>query len=284
MAVDPGVLGLVLLAAILHATWNAMVKAGGDRLVMIALVIGASVPVSATAMFVLPMLAPAAMPFLFLSSVIHYAYFGVLIWSYRYGDLSQVYPIARGAAPALVAVGAWLIAGESLKGAETAGVAIVSAGIMSLAWHRRSTARQGETAAIALALLNALLIGLYLVVDGLGGRRAGDPFTYIVWLFALQPLPLLAFALWRRRGRIRAAFAPHLKAGVLGGAIAAISYGIAIWALSVAPMAHIVAVRETSVLFAAAIGTLLLKEPFGRRRIAASAVVAGGAVLLNLGG
>ncbi len=117
----------------------------------------------------------------------------------------------------------------------------------------------------------------------MGGRRSGGALVYICWLFVLQGVPLVAFTLWRRRGRLGHAFRPYLKQGVLGGAIAGISYGIAIWAMSVAPLAHVVAVRETSVLFGAVLGALVLKESFGRHRILASAVVAAGAVLLNLG-
>ena len=112
---------------------------------------------------------------------------------------------------------------------------------------------------------------------------AGHPFAYILWLFFLSGLPITAFALWRRRGRVRAAFAPCLKPGIGGGLVAGLAYGCVIWAMSVVPMAHVVALRETSVLIAAAIGTLLLKEPFGRHRIAAAAVIATGAVLLNAG-
>jgi len=240
---------------------------------------------SLLALFVLPAMAPAAWPFVILSAIVHWVYFGVLLGAYRYGDLSQVYPIARGSAPALVAVEAWIFAGEALTALEMAGVLVVSAGIVSLAWRPRGGAgRTHEPKAIALALLTALTIAIYLLVDGMGGRRAGSPLTYVCWLFVLQGVPLVAFALWRRRGRIAESFRPHLLRGGLGGLIAGISYSIAIWAMSVAPLAHVVAVRETSVVFGAAIGALVLKEPFGRYRIVAAAVIAGGAVLLNVGG
>ncbi|MHA1151629.1 MAG: EamA family transporter [Alphaproteobacteria bacterium] len=114
-------------------------------------------------------------------------------------------------------------------------------------------------------------------------KFASGALVYICWLFVLQGVPLVAFTLWRRRGRIGESFRPHLKLGLLGGAIAGVSYGIAIWAMSVAPLAHVVAVRETSVLFGAVLGAVVLKESFGRYRILASAVVAAGAVLLNMG-
>ena len=115
-------------------------------------------------------------------------------------------------------------------------------------------------------------------------RRAGHALTYICWLCVRESVPLMALTLWLRRGRVAAAFGPNWKLGMLGGVIAAISYGIAIWAMSLGPMAHIVALRETSVIFGAALGALVLKESFGRERILAATVVAAGAVLLNFGG
>ncbi len=282
MALDIGVFFLVLLAAVLHATWNALVKAGTDRLVTIAIVmVTASVP----ALFALPFLpfpAAAAWPYLIASVAIHLVYFLALVYAYEHGDLSQVYPIARGTAPMLVALGAWLLAGEALSPYEIAGVLVVSAGIISLAWRRGIRPPQ-ETKAIGFALLTALTIGTYSVSDGLGVRAAGNAFSYIAWLFFVSGIPIFLIALWRRRGRLRAAFGPALGPGIGGGLVAGTAYGFVIWAMSVAPMAHIVALRETSVLIAAGIGTLVLKEPFGKHRIAAAAVIASGAALLNAG-
>jgi len=283
MNLDPGVLVLVLAAALMHATWNAFIKSGSDRLVTTTVImLIPSVP-SAIALFFLPAVLPEAWPFLALSVATHFAYYAVLLNAYRHGDLSQVYPIARGCAPALVGIGAWIFAAESLTTIEITGVLVVSGGILSLAWRRRGPAGPGEMKAIGFALLTALTIAIYLLADGMGVRRSGNALTYICWLMLLDAVPLTLFTLWRRRGRIRESFTPRLRLGTFGGVIAAVSYGITIWAMGVAPMAHVVAVRETSVIFGAAIGTLVLKEPFGRFRIAAAAVVASGAVLLNLG-
>jgi len=283
MTLEPGVLALVLLAAVLHASWNALVKTGGDRLVVTTLVMTAASLPCAVALFFLPPLEPAAAPFLLISVLVHFVYYGFLLGAYHHGDLSQVYPIARGAAPALVALAAWVFAGEDLSAVELLGVLVVSLGIMSLAWRRGVRLGDGEAKAIGFALLTALSIAVYLLADGMGVRRGGHALSYICWLFAIEGLPLLAFTFWRRRGRIRAAFMPQLGRGLLGGTVATVSYGIAIWAMGQASMAHVVALRETSVIFAAAIGALALKEPFGRIRIAAATVVASGAVLLNLG-
>ncbi len=284
MALEAGVLLLVMLAAVLHASWNALVKAGDDKLVMQTLVISVHGFLAMPALFFLPLPAAASWPFLALSAVVHFVYYAGVIGAYRHGDLSQVYPIARGSAPVLVAVGAWALAGEGLSGAELLGILGVSLGIVSLTGLPRSGRDHRETKAIAFALMTGLTIAAYTLTDGMGVRRAGNALSYILWLFALEAVPLTAFALWRRRGRIAAAFRPHLLTGFIGSLLSGLAYGIVIWAMSIAPMAHVVALRETSVLIAAAIGSLVLQEPFGRRRIVAAGIVAAGAVLLQVGG
>ncbi len=283
---DPFIFTLVLLAAVFHASWNALMKSGGDKLVMQTLIILAPSLIGLPALLFLPALAWEAVPWLMLSTLLHFTYYGLLVSAYKHGDLSLVYPIARGSAPLLVAVGAWFLAGENKTAGELLGVAIVSLGIFSLAWRKKGTPlREGDSKlAVPLALLTGLSIASYTLTDGLGVRVSGDAYTYIAWLFALEGLPLLAFTCWRRRGRIRQSFQPYLAKGLSGGLVAGSAYGIVIWALSIAPMAQVVALRETSVLFAAAMGCFLLREPFGHKRIAAAGLVAGGAVLLQFNG
>jgi drug/metabolite transporter (DMT)-like permease len=284
MTLDPLVLLLVLLAAVLHATWNAFVKAGGDKLASISLVVFVS---SVPALFALPFLPVPAVeswPFLAISATIHFVYFGALAGAYRHGDLSQVYPIARGSAPIMVAVGAWVFEGEALGVQEWIGVVLLSLGIMSLSDPRRLLLRDHNTRAVGFALLTGLTIAVYAVADGMGVRRSGATFGFIAWLFVLSGVPMLFFTLWARCGRIAEAFGPQLKSGIFGGLLAAVAYSIAIWAMSTSPLALVVSVRETSVLMAAAIGSLFLSEPFGGRRIAAAAVIVAGATLLNLAG
>ncbi len=273
---------LVLSAAVMHATWNALVKAGSDKVVMQCLVIFVSgLPALAALPFV-PLPEPAAWPFLVLSTLIHGIYYVTLTNSYRLGGLSQVYPVARGAAPLMIALGAWAFAGEAMRPLEWLGVAIASAGIMSLAAPGRIARENGELKAIGFALATAVTIALYTLADGMGVRSVGEPMSYILWLLALESIPVLLVAMWLRRGRVAASFRPHLKPAIFGGLIAGLGYGIVIWAMASAPMAHVSALRETSVILAAAIGALFLGEPFGRRRILAAALVAGGNALLHL--
>ena len=275
------VLPLVLLAAALHASWNALVKAGGDRLALQALIMLAPALVAAPLLLVLPLPAAASWPFLAASVILHLAYNALLVAAYRHGDRSQVYPIARGSAPLLVTIGGWLLAGEAKSPAEMLAILIVSFGILALSF-RRGPRRHGEAGSVILALIVGLAIAAYSLTDGLGGRAAGSVGSYIAWLFFLEGGLFFLIIVWLRRGKIIASFRPILLPGLGGGLMAGLAYAIVIWAMTIVPIAHVVALRETSVLMAAAIGALLLKEGFGRQRLAASAFVVVGAVLLQL--
>lgn len=282
MTLEAGVAVAVLLAGALHAGWNTLVKTGGDRTAtFILIMLGAALAWLPVGLLQgLP--DPASWPWLGASVTIHLGYSAALLAAYRHGDLSQVYPIARGSAPALVAAGAWVLAGEALSWPEAAGVAVVSAGILSLAWRRHGPV--ADRRGVGFALVTGVTIGGYITADGIGVRHAGDPLAYIAWLFVAQGLALAPFGWWLRRAQLRAAWRASWVSGICGGVIASISYGIAVWAMSLGPMAHVTALRETSVLIAALIGTRLLGEPFGIRRVAAAAAVATGAVILQVGG
>ena len=278
---DAGIVALVLLAAALHACWNAVVKAGGDPFVRLAVL-------NVTAgLFALPFLLvvatpdPASWPYLLGSVAIHLVYNTTLAYAYRLGDLSHVYPIARGVAPPLVALGAWLFAGESLGATGIVAVVLISGAIASLAFT--SGWRLGPLAPLWIALATGLAIAGYTICDGLGGRAAGDVLGYIAWLFVLDAVPFgLVVAIWRRHDLIPALRASG-AAPVVGGALALGAYGLVIWAMSRAPMAGVSALRESSVIMAALIGTRLLREPLGTRRVVAASVVALGVVLLKAG-
>jgi drug/metabolite transporter (DMT)-like permease len=280
LALDPLTTALVLFAASLHASWNAFVKAGSDKLAMLTLVIVGGALCMACAVAFVPLPDRAAWPFLALSSLLHVSYSVSLVRAYEQGDLSRVYPIARGAAPAFVAAGAWLVASEALVPLEIVGILLLSLGIMSLALEPELATGRGRNA-VAWALLTAAWIGTYSVCDGMGVRRTLNPLSFIAWLMLVDAFPILGVALWLRRGRVWASFRPHLVPGLGGGAIAALAYGIVLWAMAHGRIAHVAALRETSVIVAAGIGTVVLGEPFGRRRIAAACMVALGAVLLQ---
>jgi drug/metabolite transporter (DMT)-like permease len=272
---------LVLFAAVLHACWNALVKIGGDRLMstaMIALLSG--VVVLPLLPFVTPP-ASASWPFIFGSVVIHFGYYYGLSRMYETGDFSLVYPLARGLSPLLVAIVAASIGGEPLSGLQLLGVMLVSLGIVSLMFGR-GWPRGDHRTAILFAGFTCLTIAAYSLCDGFGVRRAQSSLGYIVWLFAIDSIPFVVFAWTRRRQLLAKYIRRHWRVGFGGAIMSALAYGIVIWALGHSAMAGVVSLRETSVIFAAAIGALFMGESFGRWRILAAISVAAGNLLIHL--
>ncbi len=273
---------LVLTAALLHASWNAMIKSGSDRLLSMTLIIGFGSLASGAALPFVNVPAPESWIFLLISFLVHFGYFFFLVRAYQAGDLSHVYPVARGSAPLLVAIGAALLAGEIPTIGEIAGLLFASLGIAAFALERGGGGKwDGRPFLMALGV--GATIGVYTVADGLGVRLSGDPIAFILWLFFICGLPLIAYSLVFRRRDLWPYLGSHwLRTGVLGGTICAIAYGLVIWALARAPMAHVSALRETSVVFAAIIGAVFLGESFGFRRVLAALTVAAGITAMRL--
>lgn len=270
------VLAIVLLAALLHALWNALVKVSGDRAVTLGLVAtGHCVP----ALLLLPLVpvpAVAAFPFIIASTVIHWGYYYFLNTSYRYGDLSLIYPIARGTAPVMVALGALVWADETLSIQTWIGILIVSAGILVLA-----AIRHADTRGIGAALLTSAIIAAYSVVDGIGIRVSGSPIGYVTWLFVAE-IFVAVFVIGTRFDRVRAIGSKALCLGLVGGVTSGLAYALALFAKTLAPIGIVSAVRETSVIFAALIGVFWLGEGPAQRRLVAACIVAAGVVILAL--
>jgi drug/metabolite transporter (DMT)-like permease len=277
----PFIAGLVLLAALLHASWNAMAKSGGTPQYSIASYRLISAICCLPLLFIFPIPLAASWPMLLASMIIHTAYYVTLSMSYRSGDLSQVYPLFRGLAPVLVVLGAALLAGEFLPLGAMLGIGLVSAGLISITFAG-GTFGKIPAAALGWGLATSVLIAAYTVADGMGVRVAGNPFSYIIWLFILEPIPIGGWLLLRDRagwlGYMRAK-PGKIAAGALAAATA---YAMVIYAMGVAPMAMVSSLRETSVIFAALIGTLLFREPFGRQRIIAALLVCLGVVLIKI--
>lgn len=280
MALTPLVMMLVLCAALMHATWNAIVKSDRDPLASFGLVLIAGGVLGLLVVPFVPLPAPASWKFLAASTVIHYFYYFFLLRAYEHGDLSHVYPIARGVGPTLVAIFSNALIGEQISLQSGVGVGLVSLGIIGLALGNGWRAFGGR--ATFFAILTGMTIAGYTVADGTGVRNAGNPLSYIAWLNVVEGPWVFLVAVYVRRS----ALLPYLKAqwwrGSLGGVVAALGYGIAIWALSLGAMANVAALRETSVLFAALMGTLLLGEKFGAKRVMAALVIVAGLLLMNL--
>lgn len=267
---------IVLAAALLHALWNAMLKGAVDRTVALGLVALGHVVPGVILMAVLPAPGWAAAPFIVASTVIHWGYYVFLNVSYRLGDLSLVYPVARGLAPVLIALGATVWAEEYLNLFAWTGILTVTAGILALVAHRNGS---GRWPAAAAALATTGFIAAYSVVDGLGIRLAVSPLSYIAWLFAAEFF-IVGFVLIARTDRVRATAIRTLGVGFSGGLLSALAYGLALYAKTLAPLGMVSALRETSVVFAALIGVVWFGErPIVRRVLAAAIVGAGIAVL-----
>ena len=282
MSQTPLVLGLVLLAAVLHAVWNALIKSSADAWLTMLMVFGTG---SAACALGLPFVEPPAReswPWLAAGIALHNGYVIFLLLSYRVGDLSHVYPLARGSGPLLVALLSGPVVGEHLSAPELAGSVLVSLGIASLALDRSVATAAGRGAAL-LALATGVWIAGYTLVDAMGVRRSGSTLGYILWLQASEALPfLLATLAIRRREVLAFAASAAGRRGAGGGLMATLAYSLVLWAYSLGAVAPIAALRETSVIIAALIGTLLLGEPFGGRRILAALLVAAGVLALNL--
>jgi uncharacterized membrane protein len=274
------VVGAVLAAAILHASWNALLKDGRDRLAMVVLLDLTAMALSALLLPLATSPAPASWGLLGLSVLLHTGYKVLLMQSYQVGDLNQVYPLARGTAPLLVAVVAALFLGEHLGPWQLGGLVGVCGGLVLLLEGGRATP-QGRPM-LGLAVATGVAIAAYTVTDGLGVRRSGTDLGYVAWLFLLGGLPIPLWTLAIQRRRLGARVRDRVSVGVVAGALSLAAYGLVIWAQRRDALAVVAALRETSVLVAALIGTLAFSERFGRRRVLAAACITAGIVLLNL--
>jgi drug/metabolite transporter (DMT)-like permease len=269
----------VLAAAVTHATWNAIAHGIKDQLIAFALIGAGGIVVAIPLVIAAPLPLAACWPYLLGSVAIHVLYNLLLMRSYQFGEFSQVYPLARGTSPLVVTILAAVFASERPSLPQLAGVLVVSAGLAVLVFAGR---RPGRAALIA-AIGTGLTIAAYTTVDGLGVRLSHSPAGYIGWLMLLESLGVPLFALIRRRRALPAQPRKILLAGLAAGALSVLAYGLVLWAQTRGELAPIAALRETSVIFGAIIGTVAFREPFGRTRIAATILVVAGILLLNVG-
>jgi phosphonate utilization associated putative membrane protein len=270
----------VLFGALLHASWNALVKSSTDKALDTALIHLMGSVVTLPLIVILGWPPAAAWPYILASVVIHIGYYIALTGAYKHGDLGLTYPLMRGTAPLLVALSATLTVGEHLSPLAWAGVAGVCCGVLTLGLSRHA---MDSPRAVGFALANAVIIAMYTVVDAIGVRLSGNALQYVVTLFVLDGWPFAAIVL-ARRGRAALPYAKKRWPMAIAGALASLgSYAIALWAMTRAPVATIAALRETSVLFAALLGSWFLKEAFTPRRAVGTAVIVAGVMALRLG-
>ena len=289
MALTWPVVLAVLLGAVLHASWNALVKSSGDKELDTALVHFLAAIVALPLLIVVGLPPVVALPFIATSLLIHVGYYMALAGAYKHGELGLTYPIMRGFAPLLVALGSGTLLGEPPTPLAWAGILGITLGVAMVGLaHPGETLHHGK--ALAYAFANALIIAVYTVVDGRGVRAtvaAGQGVeTYVMLLFVLDALPYPGLVWWKRGPAGRRAALDYARRrwpwGMAGGAASIGSYAIALWAMTRAPVASVAALRETSVLFAALLGTWLLKERFGLQRALGTVVIVGGVMALRL--
>jgi drug/metabolite transporter (DMT)-like permease len=269
----------VIAAAVTHAVWNAIAHGIKDQTLAFALIGVGGIAIGIPLVIVAAMPRSDCWPYLLGSVVIHVFYNLLLMRCYRLGEFSQVYPLARGTSPLVVTILAAIFIHEHLALAQIAGVLVVSAGLTTLVLAGRRPGRAAFLAAVG----TGLTIAAYTTVDGVGVRLSGSPVGYIGWLMVLESLCVPMFAAVRRRDVLLKQPKRILLAGLAAGALSVLAYGLVLWAQTRGALAPIAALRETSVIFGAIIGTLIFREPFGRSRIAATVLVATGIVLVNLG-
>jgi len=280
----------VLFGAVLHAGWNALVKSSGDKELDTALVHFLGAVVALPPLLLVGMPPAAAWPFIAASLVVHIAYYVTLAGAYKHGELGMTYPIMRGSAPLLVALGSSLVLGESLSPLAWAGVLAVTLGVAMVGLAHPGEALHHRRA-LGFALANAVVIMTYTFIDGSGVRTAvgagASAASYVLLLFVLDGFPYPAIVVLRRDPAGRRAILDYAKRrwplAALGGAASIGSYAIALWAMTRAPVAAVSALRETSVLFATLLGAWLLKERLGAQRLTGAMVIVAGVIALRFG-
>jgi drug/metabolite transporter (DMT)-like permease len=274
------VMAIVLLAALLHAGWNALVKSGPDKSLDIVFVSGSAAVISAIALPFLPLPHGDSWPYIAASVAIHIVYFVLIGAAYRSGDMGHAYPLMRGTPPLLVALASGPIIGEQLSAGEWSGILLICGGILGLLLA--SPAGGVNTRSTQFALLNAVAIMSYTLVDGTGVRLSGSPAAYTTWMFAITALPMLMWTAMRRPGAMRSYLRTRAHLALVGGACTLGAYTLILWAMTRAPIAMVAALRETAILFGAAISVFVLKEPRNYGRSAAALLILIGVMTLKL--
>ena len=272
------IVAIVLCAALMHAGWNALVKAGSDKFLTTMLVACGAALIALPFLPFLDVPLRASWPWLIASACCQVIYYTLLAAAYRHGDMSQAYPLMRGVAPLIVAVASVPLLHEHLNGMQMLAVALICGGVLVM---RLGAVLGGAGKATRYALLNAAVIASYTMLDGVGVRRSGAPIAYTLWLFVITAIGLLACCSPRWKELPPYARA-HSRVIWLGGFGTLASYGLALWAMTQAPVATVAALRETSICFAALIAVVFLREKLSPARLAAMLFIAAGAAAMRL--
>ncbi|MDR3363093.1 MAG: DMT family transporter [Desulfovibrio sp.] len=276
------VIAIILLSAVLHAVWNAIIKDGPDKLCETSLKASGGALFMLCCMPFLPLPAPASLPFLAGTALLHLFYYLFMAYAYKGADMSYAYTLMRGSAPLFTGLFTVFVMGHSLSAGGWAGVTLLSAGILGMAFE---SLKRGNfnLAVTTYALANALVIMGYTVMDGTGVRLAGEPLAYICWVSFLNCFPITIFAVLRRGVKTYGGYLKkRWKHGLAGGVCSAVAYGLVVWCMNRAPISQVAALRETSVVFGMLLAVLFLKERMTPARAAAVLAVLAGSVIMRL--
>ncbi|MEV5960406.1 DMT family transporter [Kribbella sp. NPDC051952] len=274
------VIGVVLGAAVLHATWNAMAHGAPDRVAGLALFELAAGVIGLVGVLVMGLPPASTWGFVIASALLHLAYLAGLLASYQLGQFSQVYPLARGTSPWVVAVVSIVVLHQKLAVIELLGVLLISAGLIGLVFIGRPG--RGQAPALLAAFGTGLMIAAYTVVDGVAVHKMPVA-TYMGWVFMLQGFAFPLAVIWWRGPRVFNLPRGAVLSGLAGGVVSMAAYGLVLWAQTRGTLAAVAALRETSIIFGAVIGTLFFGERFGPKRALAASVVVAGIILITTG-
>lgn len=275
---------IVLFGALLHASWNVIVKSGTDKYLSAVMVSGAAGLIAVVFLPFVPLPASASWPYMFTSTVFQVIYMFLVAAAYSNGDMSLAYPLMRGTPPLLVALVSGPLIGEVLGTEQWLAVGLISAGVLVMALGRSQAiiAGRNTTRTIIIALVNALFIAGYTLVDGVGVRVSGNAVSYVLWAFLFNAIPVVSWGIWTYRGQLLTHIKQRGHLTIIGGAGTLGSYGLALWAMTMAPVAMVAALRETSILFGVMLSLILLREQISAKRLLGAVLIVGGTMMMRL--
>ncbi|WP_376710328.1 DMT family transporter [Pseudochrobactrum lubricantis] len=275
---------IVLFGALLHASWNVIVKSGTDKYLNAVLVCGAAGLVALVLIPFLPLPLAPSWPYMIISTIFQVCYLFMVAAAYSNGDMSLAYPLMRGTPPLLVAMAAGPLIGEVLGAGQWLAIGFISCGVLTMAFgsRRKTAAGQNTSRTVIIALVNALFIAGYTLVDGIGVRVSGNAISYTLWAFLFNAIPVVSWGIWKYRGQLVGHIRQRGHLAMIGGAGTLGSYGLALWAMTMAPVAMVAALRETSILFGMILSLFLLREHISLKRLAGALLIVCGTVLMRL--
>ncbi|MBX8824694.1 DMT family transporter [Ochrobactrum sp. SFR4] len=275
---------IVLFGALLHASWNVIVKSGTDKYLNAVLVCGAAGLVALVLIPFLPLPLAPSWPYMIISTIFQVCYLFMVAAAYSNGDMSLAYPLMRGTPPLLVAMAAGPMIGEVLGAGQWLAIGFISCGVLTMALgsRQKTAAGQNTSRTVIIALVNALFIAGYTLVDGIGVRVSGNAISYTLWAFLFNAIPVVSWGIWKYRGELVGHIRQRGHLAMIGGAGTLGSYGLALWAMTMAPVAMVAALRETSILFGMILSLFLLREHISLKRLAGALLIVCGTVLMRL--